>query len=39
VNVLKFWLKAEAKDKRNIEDVRVAEGKLVQVCEAIIPKK
>ncbi|OAX42130.1 hypothetical protein K503DRAFT_863299 [Rhizopogon vinicolor AM-OR11-026] len=31
LKTLKYWLKAEAKDKRQVEEVRLAQGKFVQV--------
>lgn len=30
--VLRYWLKAEAKDKRELDNVRLAEAKFAQVC-------
>ncbi|OJA17177.1 hypothetical protein AZE42_00231 [Rhizopogon vesiculosus] len=42
LKALKYWLKAEAKDKRQVEEVRLAQGKFVQVCDVPVyspPKK
>lgn len=37
--VLRYWLKAEAKDKQQLDEVRLAEVKLAQVCSPVFQKK